>query len=60
VFLTADQNLEYQQRLSASDVAIVILAAPSNRYEDLKPLVSRVLDVLAKHLAAGEVVRISA
>jgi nitric oxide reductase activation protein len=60
VFLTADQNLEYQQRLSASDVAIVILAGPSNSYEDLKSLVPRVLDVLAKHLAAGKVVRISA
>jgi predicted nuclease of predicted toxin-antitoxin system len=60
VFLTADQNLEYQQRLSASDVAIVILAAPSNRYEDLKSLVPRVLDVLAKHPAAGKAVRISA
>jgi predicted nuclease of predicted toxin-antitoxin system len=60
-FLTADQNLEYQQRLTASDVAVIVLTARSNRYHDLRLLVPRVLEVLAGQLLApGKVVRVTA
>lgn len=31
LFLTADQNLEYQQNLSYTTVAIIVLVAPNNR-----------------------------
>jgi hypothetical protein len=34
VFLTADGNLSYQQDVSAFDIAVVVLAARSNRLED--------------------------
>ena len=46
VFLTADRNLSYQQDLSSFDIAIVVLVARSNRFDDLRPLVSRILEVL--------------
>ena len=46
VFLTADRNLSYQQDLSAFDIAVVVLVARSNRLDDLRPLVPRVLEML--------------
>jgi len=46
VFLTADRNLSYQQDVSAFDIAVVVLAARSNRLEDLRPLIPRLLEVL--------------
>jgi hypothetical protein len=46
VFLTADRNLSYQQDLSLFDIAVVVLVARSNRLDDLRPLVPRVLEML--------------
>jgi len=46
VMLTADQNIEFQQNLSTLPVAVVVLAAESNRLESLEPLVPAVLDAL--------------
>ena len=46
IFLTADRNLSYQQDLSAFDIAIVVLVAHSNRLEELRTLVPRLLEVL--------------
>jgi hypothetical protein len=37
VFITADQNLEFQQNLARSPLGIVVLVAPSNALEDLLP-----------------------
>jgi hypothetical protein len=45
-FLTADRNLSYQQDVSAFDIAVVVLAARSNRLDDLRPLVHRLLEAL--------------
>lgn len=47
VFVTADRNLSYQQDPSAFDIAIVVLVARSNRLEDLRALVPRLLEVLS-------------
>jgi len=47
VLLTADQNLEYQQNLNALPIAVVVLVAQSNRIEQLRPLLSRLLEVLS-------------
>jgi len=47
VLLTADQNIEFQQNLSTLPLAIVVLAAESNRLESLEPLVPAVLQALA-------------
>jgi len=46
VFITADRNLSYQQDLSSFDIAIVVLVARSNRFDDLRPLGPRILEVL--------------
>ena len=46
VMLTADQNIEFRQHLSTLPVAVVVLAAESNRLESLEPLVPAVLDAL--------------
>ena len=47
VFVTADQNLRYQQNLSTLPVAIAVLAAKSNRIDDLRPLIPGLLGALA-------------
>ena len=46
VFLTSDRNLSHQQNLSAFDLAVIVLVAASNRIDDLRPLVSRILKTL--------------
>jgi len=46
VFLTVDRNLSYQQDLTAFDIAVVVLVAPSNRLADLRPLMPKVLEIL--------------
>ena len=43
VFLTADQNLEFQQTLVRSSLRLIVLVAPSNALEDLLPLVPSIL-----------------
>jgi hypothetical protein len=43
VFLTADQNLQFQQNLARSSLAIIVLVAASNALEDLLPLVQEIL-----------------
>lgn len=47
VFLTADQNLRYQQNLRKLPVAVVVLAARSNRIAELRPLIPELLQVLS-------------
>ena len=46
VFLTADRNLSYQQDLSSFDIAVLVLVARSNRLDDLRPLVPKILEAL--------------
>jgi len=39
VFITADQNLEYQQNLRDLPVAVIVLMARTNRIQDMRPLI---------------------
>ncbi len=55
--LTVDQNLEFQQNISASGIAVVIIVARTNRLKELRTLVPRVLGALAK-ISPGETVRL--
>jgi len=57
VFLTADQNLQYQQNLRNLPVSIVVLAAKSNRIQDLRPLIPKLIKSLPS-LSARTLVRI--
>ena len=56
--VTNDQGIPYQQNLTGQDVAVIVLAARSNRIEDLQPLVPQVLEAL-RDLGRGRVVRIA-
>ena len=54
VFLTADQNLQYQQNLKDREIRVVILAAVTNRVTDLLPLLEEAVTA-AESLEPGEV-----
>jgi predicted nuclease of predicted toxin-antitoxin system len=57
VFLTVDNNLQYQQNTSVTKIAFIVLVACNNTYEILKPLMSSVINTLAT-IQPGEVVQI--
>ena len=57
VFLTADQNLQYQQNLARARIGVVVLIAPSNKLEDLLPLLAPALEAISRS-QAGQVVRV--
>lgn len=57
VFVTVDQNLSYQQNLRAANLAVIVLAAPSNRVIDLLPLMPSVHAALAA-IKPGDLVEI--
>ena len=57
VFVTIDRHLIAQRRRLSAHLAVVILAAPSNRFQDIQPLVPDLLKRLAS-IHPGEVVRL--
>ena len=57
-FVTADQNLQYQQNLVGFEIAVFVLAAKTTRLQDLEPLVPNLL-VQLPTLVAGQVIRIA-
>lgn len=59
VFLTADQNIEFQQNLAKLPLAIVVLVAESNRLESLEPLVPLALEAV-KSLKPRTLLRVGA
>lgn len=58
VFLTADQKLQYQQNVVRFDIAVIVLVARRNRFEDYEPLIPRLLEALAR-IRPGEVFRVA-
>jgi uncharacterized protein DUF5615 len=46
VFVTVDRNLYFQQNQSKLKIAVMILAARTNRLADLKPLAPSVMAIL--------------
>jgi predicted nuclease of predicted toxin-antitoxin system len=59
VFVTGDQNLQFQQNLAYADIAVIVLVAPNNRIERLAPLMAQV-NALLGTLEAGQVVEVEA
>ncbi len=49
VFLTADQNLEFQQNLSTLPIAVLVLVVRNNRIESIDPLIPDLLLALESH-----------
>ena len=58
-FVTVDQNLEFQQNIRASGIAVVVIQARSNRLKELRPLAPAVVEALAR-IKAGELIRVAA
>jgi len=58
VFITADQNVEYQQNLRSTVLGIVVLVAANNRLETLRPLMPKVALVLPT-ISPGELTHIT-
>jgi len=58
ILVTVDRNLSFQQRVIDFRLAVIVLKAPSNRLQDLLPLVPQVLDTVAT-IPLGSVVVIS-
>ena len=46
LFITSDRNLQYQLNLRNTKVPIIVLAAPTSRYESFKDLLPKVLAYL--------------
>jgi predicted nuclease of predicted toxin-antitoxin system len=57
VLITVDQNIPNQQNFSTLKMALVIIHAKSNRYEDLIPFLPQILSSLT-NISPGSVVRI--
>ena len=59
VLVTVDKSIRHQQNLRTFHLGVLILAAQTNKYEDLKPLVPRALEAL-KSLQPGAFVLVEA
>ena len=59
VFLTGDQNLEFQQNISRRRLGVVVLCADSNALEDLLPLMPTALTAI-EAVQPGQVIRVQA
>jgi hypothetical protein len=57
VFITADQNLQYQQNLAYAEVAVIVLVVPNNRIESPTPLMLQV-HALLESVEAGQVIEV--
>lgn len=57
VFVTVDQNLEYQQNLKQIQLAVIILCAKSSAYSSLEPLVPPLLEAITA-IKPGDVLRL--
>ena len=58
-FVTADQNLQFQQNLADVQLAVVVVSARSNALEDLLPCVPALLAAIS-NARPGELLRASA
>ena len=56
-FLTVDQNLEFQQNVQRSGLAVIVLVARTNRLKELRPLIPKLLAALGQ-VRPGELVRV--
>lgn len=53
IFITAEQNLRYQQNLKGRFIIIFVLKAPNSRYETLRLLIPNVLEKITRKLKKG-------
>jgi predicted nuclease of predicted toxin-antitoxin system len=53
IFITADQNLQYQQNLKGREITVFVLKSPNSRYETLRLLIPTVLKKMSRDLKIG-------
>jgi hypothetical protein len=58
VFVTVDRNLSFQNKVIDLPLAVIVLAAPTNRLADLRLLLPRLLPAIDQTVA-GQVVLVS-
>ncbi len=52
-----DQGVQYQQNMSGFQTGVVIMVAPGNDIDDLRPLVPGVIETL-RTIQPGQVIRV--
>lgn len=57
VFITIDQNLVFQQNLKSVKMAVIVLCARTNRFDDIQPLIPATLKALQK-IRPGQIIQI--
>ena len=57
VFVTADQNVQYQQNMRKAQIGVIVLVAPNNRLATLRPLMPNVLASL-QTIRPGDIIRV--
>ena len=55
--LTVDQGVQYQQNLAGLRISIVVMVAPSNDIDDLRPLLPLVVEALG-WIQPGQVIQV--
>ena len=55
--LTVDQNLQFQQNVRQSGIAVVVVASRTNRLKELRPLVPQMLAALER-VSAGDLIQV--
>lgn len=58
VFVTTDKGIPFEQNLSSMSIAIVLLEARSNRFEDLSALLPQLNEIIHS-INVGDLIRIS-
>jgi predicted nuclease of predicted toxin-antitoxin system len=57
--VTVDQGIEHQKNVRDLPIPVVIMRAARNRFQELQPLVPRVVSILSRDLQSG-IYRVSA
>ena len=57
VLLTMDRGVEFQQNMGNLSLAILVIRAPSNRFEDLESVIPNIQEAL-KRIHTGQVIRV--
>ncbi len=57
VFVTVDQNMQYQQMLEDIPMAFIVLIAHNNTFETLQPMMVEVLSVLDT-IKTGQIIEV--
>lgn len=58
VFITVDQNLVFQQNLKSVKIAVIVLSARTNSFDNIQPLIPAILEAL-QNIKPQQIVQIT-